>query len=308
MPPLRALADVERKPHKGYGTGVVEKHLESLVDDVGLVDDLADASRFALRRILGAHPNDSYPGYVYRQLAFYSSYVIKTWGRRAFSLDTRPLKVCISDTVDDMAGPAGTAHFTKRPVRTRASVWCAAVPGVRPMRSGEVVCAAQVRVQTAAGPGAPPSPLLYYDVLLVQWHAPLRGFLEDPVIAMKPSRVLDPPAADTPATETFSERPAVVAPRVETPEEAAAAEFQYVTRHGSLALAGGPTRIPADAYHAHIPADVVSLSTEYDFVPPGAVIGRADVVHAFVAGLYNTNATLLPNVRFPPLFRMFPRV
>lgn len=292
-PLLRPVEDEERRVMEGYGTGPQKRRLLDIVNDIGLVDELEDFARAALRTQLGIHPGATYPGFVFRSLALYNSYVVKSHGRRPFRLDVRPKKVSVSDSLPAMQ--AGMANFTRRASDIRTTVWCAAVDGVHPERSAEIVAVAKVTVSTMADPGV----LFWYDAVLVQWHTPVRGYVQDPIASHKPSRVVP----------GFRERPE---PRIldETPAERSAAEFEYMLRHGSLSLAGGNVRVPVNAYHDHVPADLVSLGNDVDLVPPRCIVRRADLVPCFGdPHEYGTGPSPpgRPNTPRPPFFRMWPR-
>ena len=280
-----------------YCTGLNEIKLQS----VGLVDAMEDDARAKFSAACTRHPVDSYPGFELVELALASSVVVKSWGRRPFKLDTRCLKSCISDSMFSMT--QGTANFTKRPLRTRATIWCAPKPGHAIPRSCEVVCCVRLYVkETAAMDG----PSYYYDCLFVQWHVPVRTALEGPLTAMKPSRVVpgfweNPVHDDRGVVVDTEEEPNAV-------EEAVASEWDFVCREGSLALAGGAVRQPVDAYHANVPADVVALGMVTELVPLSCVVGRADCVPC-VGGEDLYGSVPGPHqVPRPPFFRMYPRV
>lgn len=283
---------------EGYGTGAAVMRLEDLVHDVGLVDLVEDTARLALRAQLEPYTTASYPGFTFRRLELYSTYVVKSHGRRPFTMNVRPRKSAWSDSVPELE--AATTNFTKQAPATakRCTVWCAGVPGIRPQRSAEVVAIARVTVSADANPEA----RFWYDVAFVHWHVPVRHALQpDVVTEMKPSRAGPP---------DFSERPPLppgAPPRVETDDERRRAEFAYVSVHGSRALAASSVRVPVDAYHDHVPADVVGLGLVYALVPPRCIVGRADLVPCYEPDLYGTAPGALPNQQRPPFFRMYPR-
>jgi hypothetical protein len=288
-PPLRLEADVQRRPMEGHGTGATRHY----VDSVPLVDALEDKARAFFVGQLGTYPSATYPGFKYRKFFLYNSYAVRSHGRRSFRLDVRPLKNCITDSFPSLM--AGTGDLTRRPGRTRPTVWCAAVPGVHPERSAEVCCVARIIVSTDAVPEA----YSWFDVVLVQWHEPVRGPLQAPITCQKPSRVV----------ARFSERPEPLAPAdPETPDARSTAEFAYMLANGSRALAGGSLPIPVNAYHDHVPADVVALGNTFALVTPRCIVRRADVVPIFANhGDYGTLPGPVVNAQRPPFFRMFPR-
>jgi hypothetical protein len=282
-PGLRRIEDVERRPMTSFLTGLQTMPL----DGMGLVDLLDDHARANFRAQCRAHPSDQYPGFEFADLQLATSVFVKSWGCRPFKLDCRPLKQCISDSPWALRCAAGTSNFSKRPERTRATIWCAGVPGVHPTRSCEVVCCARIIVKDIAQPDGP---RYYYDTLFVQWHTPVRGALDAPIACMKPACVVP----------GFSERG--------LDEVVVAEEWDYVVKDGSLALAGGDVRVPADAYHAHIPADVVALGNVFSFVPLSCIVRRADMVPCFGGeALYGSVPGPLAGTTRPPFFRMYPR-
>ncbi len=289
-PPLRVEADVVRLPNKGYGTGPQLTYLNAMIQDKGLVDLLGDFSRVTFRALLNTHPNATYPSFYFRQLALYNTFVVKTHGRRAFKLNVRPLKTCISDSIHDLM--EGTGNFTKRVRRTRPTVWCAPVAGAHPQRSGEIICVARITVSTLARP----LEYFWYDIVYIQWHVPARGFLEEDVAELKPDRVV----------KDFQERPGPV-DATETAAQRSLREFAHCLLYGSRALAGGDVAVPVTAYHPRIPCDVVALGKVRSFVTPSAIIGRADMVPCYRPDLYGTVQGDLDNVQRPPMLRMWPR-
>jgi hypothetical protein len=292
-PALRSVLDHERRPMESFGLVPVPYTRDDIVNGIGLVVSVEDFARLALRAALDTHPGATYPGFQFKALELLNTYSIKSWSRRPFQLDTRPLKDCITDSPASMVAPHGTAGFTKSPERTRSTIWVAATNGF-PVRSAEIVCAPRITVVNPAHP----DDLFYYDSLFVQWHVPVVGPGRAAITRQKPSRVVP----------GFSERPRGLVPQQETAAQAVTAEYAYVTRHGSKALAGGSIRTPCDAYHPHVPCDVVALGPTFELIPVCSVIRRADIVPCFDPARYGHVPGLQHNSTRPPLLRMFPRM
>ena len=77
---------------------------------------------------------------------------------------------------------------------------------------------------------------------------------------------------------------------------------------GSAILGGGVVALPADAYHAYAPYDVVGLSDSIGVVGLDSVVSVADVIPCFVPGSVNVRKSLAPGVTRPPLLRAYWRV
>ena len=151
---------------------------------------------------------------------------------------------------------------------------------------------ARVTVSTQAAP----EDFFWYDAALVQWHVPARGHLQGVITEQKPSRVV----------AGLQERPGPRNPD-ETPLERSTAEFAHTLLDGSLALAGGNLRVPVNAYHDHVPADVVSLGDVYALVTPRCIVRRADLVPYFGDPLLYGIVVGPLGVMRPPFYRMWPR-